>query len=85
MVDDITMRRWEKNDKPGDHKPVDMIRVFLARLEAGEIDPNHVVIVYSNEKRDVEGSSGYYQAGDLGYYGQMGLMTRALHLMNGAD
>ncbi|WLJ71074.1 hypothetical protein [Sphingomonas phage Kimi] len=82
MVDDITRRRWDKNHEPGSHRPVDCLRMMLDRIERGEVDPDHIVICYSNNKADTEGATGYYQAGTLGYHGQQGLLTRVLHLMN---
>jgi len=82
MVDDLTRRRWDKDREPGNHKPIEAVRMFLARLEAGEINPDHVLIAYSNNAEDTDGATGYYQAGKLGYHGSQGLLVRVLHLMN---
>lgn len=82
MKDELSQRRWATKTEPGDHKPIDAVRAILRDMESGDFEPNHVIIVYANNS-DVEGATGYYQAGDAGYHGSLGILTRALQLMGG--
>lgn len=81
-MDEIGQRRWQQKTKPGDHKPIDAVRAILRDMESGEFNPNHIIIVYANNE-DAEGATGYYQAGDAGYHGSLGIMQRAIQLMGG--
>lgn len=82
MTDDLLARRWKLKGEPGDHKPIDAVRAILRDMESGNFDPSHIIIVYANNK-DEDGATGYYQAGDAGYHGSLGIMARGLQLMGG--
>lgn len=79
-MDEVTERRWKTKTLPTDHKPIDAVRMFLRQLESGELNPNHVIIVYANNE-DCEGATGFFQAGDAGFHGQLGILTRCLQIM----
>lgn len=81
-MDEISKRRWERNEKPDDHKPIDALRVAIHDIESGKIAPNHIVIVYANNA-DQDGATGYYQAGDAGYHGSLGILARGMQLIGG--
>lgn len=78
MVDEITKRRWETKTDPNDNKPIDALRMMIDRIESGELNPKHITICYTDDPT----GSGYYQAGSLDYHGQMGLLSRVIHIMN---
>lgn len=82
MIDEISKRRWAMNSEPGAHKPIDAVRAILRDMESGDFDPSHIIIVYANNK-DEGGATGYYQAGDAGYHGSLGIMALGIQLMGG--
>lgn len=81
-MNDILNRKWYKDQKPDSHKPRDALEMCLKRIDDGEIDPRHIIIAYADGTED---NSGYMQAGDLGYFGSLGLIQRIARLMQGDD
>lgn len=59
-----------------------MLEAALARLDAGEIEAHHAILVYATETDGV-GDDGYMQAGTFGPYAQIGLLDRAAELLRG--
>lgn len=87
-VADLDAKRWSKNTQPSVHKPREALAAILRDIDAGNLDPFHVIVVYAT--RDPEnpddptdnGKTGFYQAGSAdGYFGAMGILTRALQIM----
>lgn len=77
----LAKRRWEKSDgRPGSHSVREMLEAAIARLDAGEIEPQHAILVYCKEADGV-GDDGYMQAGTFSPYGQIGLMHRGIELL----
>lgn len=78
-VTPIGVKRWNKADSvnPADFSMRDMLETALHRLDSGDYDATHMILVIGvvNEDRSVE--SHFMQAGKLDSYGQLGLMTDA--------
>lgn len=81
MVDDITKARWGTKTSPNDHKPTDALKMALHNIETGEIDVDHVIVVYHHR---TDHGVGYFQAGDFTHFGAIGLLTRATQIMGDA-
>lgn len=66
-------RRWDKSHAVADCKPIDAVRALLAKMERGEVVPDHIIIGHA-DKRD-DGSFNYHmmQAGSLDGLAQYGL------------
>lgn len=86
MVDDFAARRWQKVSDPNQHQPIDALKAVIRDIEAGDLKPHHVVIVWCADdgEGDAAGTTGFYQGGKLsGYFGALGLLTRELQIMGG--
>lgn len=80
---DFALARFDREDRsPSNHTPEETVRAFLGAVASGRINPDHVIISYSQVQDGERGDSGYFQGGRLDYLGQMGLLTRVINLMN---
>jgi hypothetical protein len=82
-MNDIVRKRWDKSDgKPASHSPTEAVEVLLYRLKSGELNPAHLIIVYSDDEDSQKGSTtGYMQAGSFKTFAQVGLLTEIILLM----
>ena len=83
-MDDITRARWQKIGMAADHKAIDALRAALADAESGKLDAKHIIVIYTSNKTDTskEDSVGWYQAGPLEHFAQVGLLDTAKFIMN---
>ena len=78
----LARHRWDNGDgKPGSHSVRECLEVMLAKLNAGEIEADHVVIAHGRIREDGAVNDGYMQAGKLDPYGQIGLLYRVCFLL----
>jgi hypothetical protein len=86
MSDDpvsFALAKFDRGSKnPNNYTPEEAVEAFLAAIRTGRIKPTHVVIAYSQVEEDGRGDTGYFQGGQLDYFGQQGLLSRILHLIN---
>lgn len=73
---DFEAKRWEQGMPPGAYEPVTALRRALAAIEEGKIKPIHVMVVFTEGDR-----SGYFQAGELCQFAQIGLLDVAAHML----
>ena len=75
----LSERRWDKVSDPAAHSLRDMLMVALARLERGELEADHMVVVYSRLS-DGQPYTGYLQAGSFDPFAQVGMLHHAIKL-----
>lgn len=81
----LAERRWDNGDgKPGSHTLRDMLETVLAKLNAGTLKADHMILLWGRENEG-SGDDGYFQAGTFGAYGQIGLMQRGVDLIRTGD
>lgn len=80
-MDEITRRRWEMRQNPQAFKPADALKAILHDIESGELNPEHIVVVYNVKVDEEERATGYYQAGKFSRLEALGLLTQGLHVM----
>lgn len=80
-VASLNARRWVKDDNPKAHTPADALREALRQLESGELEADHVIVVYGYHNKDEQGVVGYLQGGSLPELAQCGMLARAHHLI----
>jgi len=73
---DFEAQRWDRVQAPCEHQPVVALRRALAAIESGNIDPKHVIVLWTEGER-----SGYFQAGDLCGFGQVGFIEVCSDMM----
>jgi hypothetical protein len=77
-VPSLEAKRWEKTTDPNAHKPIEALRAAIRGIESGEINPDHIVVVYHDNKD----GTGYFQAGEFStLVASMGLLTRCVQIM----
>jgi hypothetical protein len=82
MQDEITRRRWEmQQQRPTTFKPIEALKAMVMDIENGDLDPEHIVIIYNKAVGDEEHATGYYQAGRFSRLESLGLVAQALHIM----
>lgn len=82
-VPSLDAKRWEKQTDPNAHKPTEALHAALRDIEAGNLKPKHIIVVYCTDEGE-QGGTGYYQAGELnGYFAALGLLTRVTQIMGG--
>jgi hypothetical protein len=81
MQDEITRRRWEMQQRPTTFKPIEALKAMVMDIENGDLNPEHIVIIYNKAVGDEEHATGYYQAGRFSRLESMGLVAQALHIM----
>lgn len=71
---DFSSRRWSDSRKScRDFSPRDALCEALRLIDAGEIDPDHVIVLFG--RQDGEASiADWRQAGSFGAYAQRGLI-----------
>ena len=80
MPSEFERAAWEKRNTPDQHPARRALEIALDDLNAGRIDPSHIVVCYT----DHENITGFYQAGSLhGYFGTVGLIERVKQLILG--
>lgn len=73
----LSARRWENGGNlPDAHAPRDALEAAVARIDAGDINPTHVIIAFVEGER-----AGFMQAGKLNAYAQLGLLTHVIKMM----
>lgn len=80
MQDEITRRRWQMRNRPQDFKPVEALKAMIHDIEAGDLKPDHIVIVYNQQAGEDSRATGYYQAGSFSRLEAMGMVAQALHI-----
>lgn len=77
----LAARRWDASDgRPSSHSVREMLEAAIVRLDRGEIDVQHAILVYGTEAEGT-GDDGYMQAGSFSPFAQIGLLHRGLELM----
>ncbi len=85
MVDQpvpIGAKRWNSNpsDNPADYSVRDMLVTALARLDAGELAADHLVLVIGHIDENRMVGTNMMQAGSFDSYAQLGLMHDATRI-----
>lgn len=78
---DFDDKRWEKATID-DIKPVDALRRAIKEIERGDIDVNHVIVIFHDKRNGKGGGVGWFQGGDFSWMSQCGMLQRALHIWN---
>ena len=79
----LAAKRWDSTDgKPSSHSVRECLEAAIAKIDAGEIAPEHIVIAYG-EVREATNATGYLQAGNFNSYAQLGLLSSVADLMKG--
>jgi hypothetical protein len=78
-VVDLVARRWERRTEPNEHEPIEALRAAVRAIEAGEIDPDHIVVCYHVPEDPPR--TGWFQAGLQSELGAEGLVHRIAHMM----
>jgi len=84
-IDDLSRRRWETVSGTSNHKPETALRAALDALLTGKKNFKHVIVIYAtteNEGEDILAPVGWYQAGELEHFGQVGLIDTAKFIMH---
>lgn len=82
MPFDLAARRWSTDQRVEAHRPRDCLAEMIRHIDAGEIDPAHVIVAYAM----IDGeacSTGWLQAGRCNTLEQRGLLMGALLHMYG--
>jgi hypothetical protein len=82
-VVDLAEKRWtDGENNPRQHKPRDALLAALRDIDAGVINPDHLVVCYSLPNND-EAECGYYQAGCAhnGLFHSIGILMRVVHIL----
>lgn len=85
MMDEITRRRWEMRQNPAAFKPEEALKAALHDIEAGDLNPTHVVVVYNQPAGEDAQATGYYQAGKFSRLETMGVLAQALQIIGDRD
>lgn len=83
-MSDFAAKRWEKKTSPNEHEPREALEACLRDIDSGKLDPKHIIVVYCKkpENNEEDGATGFYQSGKMdGYFGSLGMLTRALQIM----
>lgn len=73
---DFAARRWAAAERSDAHSPRAMLVEMIRQIDAGEIDPGHVIAVYGTRHEDRNAiETGWLQAGDMTVLEQRGLLT----------
>lgn len=86
MAEPISLaeRRWNNGDsRPGSYSVRECLEVVIAKLDSGEIQADHVIVAYG-KATDGIADDGFYQAGSLDPFAQIGLIERVKHVMMGS-
>lgn len=78
----ISELRADRSGLPRDLSPRDVLIRVLRAMDAGEIAPDHVVIIMGNGVEDAGSRTAYHQGGSYSYHAQLGLIHRALSLLS---
>jgi hypothetical protein len=79
----LAARRWDSGDgNPSSHSVRDVLEVAIAKLDAGEINPEHIIIAYGRIK-EATNDTGFMQAGTFNSYAQLGLLSSVSDIMKG--
>lgn len=71
----LTVARWERRDgKPGSHGPLEALEVARHRVESGEWEAEHVIVICGHVDEDGAIKTAFTQAGSFDCYGQFGLL-----------
>ena len=81
-VADLSARRWAANGDPEAQSPLTALAEARRQLEAGEIEAEHVIIIYGHIDESGASQTGYFQAGTFNEFGQVGLVQRGLRLIS---
>jgi hypothetical protein len=76
------LKRIESAKFAGDLKPRDALVDMLRQIDAGEVDPDHLVICYSDLRTEGASAVGYRSAGTRDLTGIVGLLERAKIMLN---
>lgn len=83
-IDEFTRKRWQSKEITANHTPETALRVALDAVLTGDIDPDHLIVVYATKDENVEDvpGLGWYQGGKYNHCGQVGLLNSAQFCMN---
>lgn len=77
----ITEIRSDKTGKSEDWTPRDALIATLREIDSGEFNPDKIIIVWNEPINDDKGKSGSRLAGKGTTFEHIGLLYRALHVM----
>lgn len=70
---DFAAARWSRGGGSDKHRPIDALREVIRQIEAGEIEPDHVIVVIGSISEDLA-NTDWLQAGSFDVYAQRGLL-----------
>lgn len=85
MVDEVSLARFRKADYAHETRPVDALRAAIAMIEAGELDPDHVMIVMGTNIEGFSGRVRRVEGGSYPYFGRVGLAAELLWQVQNPD
>jgi hypothetical protein len=71
---DLSARRWDQEDNPAKHAPMDAIKAAVREIEAD--GAAHVIVCIAHEGENGAVSGSWYQAGSYTLHGQIGMLER---------
>ncbi len=78
----ISEARGMRDSSPGSWQPRDILIMLLREIDAGRLTPDHVMLGFGTVQPDGGAKTGFFQAGTLNSYGQMGLAAQMLDLVS---
>lgn len=80
-MDELAKRRWDRNTSPNDHSPREALAAILRDIDSGELDVEHVIVVYMGKLKDDDPRVGYYQSGSAEWIQTLGMLERTKYLL----
>lgn len=77
MIDDITKRRWDKDDNPNNHSVETALKIAMD--DALERRPDHVIVMMAKHEPEDGRSYWHVQAGKYDGFSQIGMITQILN------
>lgn len=74
-VIDLSARQWAADERANAHPPRAALAEMIRLIDAGELNPRHVIVCYVEEDGE-RTHSGWFQAGKGNVNEQIGLLHR---------
>lgn len=86
-VVNLAERRWDADNDTRSHSIVDMLRIAIDRLERGDIEGDHAILLLGTANAETNGNGmDWLQAGKFDFYQQVGMLERMkISMCNGAE
>lgn len=75
-VSSLVERRWNNSDDTRAHTVTDMLRVAIAQIERGDMNPAHAILCMGHVSDDNAITTDWLQTGQFNGFEQLGLLER---------